>query len=195
VTDDERVRLFVALELPAQVRDVLVGWRSEALAAAPDLERAALLRAVPPDSMHVTLCFLGWRSTAEVPAIGAACETVSSLRAAGLTVGEALWLPPRRPRVLTVSLADDEGRLAEVQARLSHKLEAGGWFRPERRSFLAHVTVARVGKGGRVGREARARLPEPPRVQFEGATVTLFQSRLSPRGAHYVALATVALAG
>lgn len=185
MTDDERVRLFVALELPGCVRDDLAAWRSPILAATP------ALRPVAPESMHVTLCFLGWRRAGEVRAIAAACAVASSLDPAGLTVSEALWLPPRRPRVLTVSLSDESGRLVQVQALLSRRLEAGGWYVPKKRAFLAHVTVARVRKGGRVGRNVA--LPDPPPVSFEGSTVTLFQSRLSPKGARYVALATVAL--
>jgi 2'-5' RNA ligase len=185
VTDDERVRLFVALELPDRVRDDLAAWRSPILAAIP------ALRPVPPESMHVTLCFLGWRFASEVPAITAACAVAGSVGRAGLTVAEALWLPPRRPRVLTISLADDSDRLAEAQARVSRELEAGGWYVPEKRPFLAHVTVARVRKEGRVG---RASLPEPPAIDFEGSAVTLFRSQLSPRGAQYVGLSRVELA-
>src|SRR5437588_785206 len=71
-------------------------------------------------------------------------------RAAALTVGEAVWLPARRPRVLGVSLIDEGGELARVQQELSRKLSAGGWYAPETRPFFAHVTVARVRKGGRV---------------------------------------------
>ncbi len=188
MTDDERVRLFVALELPDSVRDDLAAWRSPILAATP------ALRPVPPESMHVTLCFLGWRRASEVPAIATACTTAcaaASLDARPcLTAAEALWLPPRRPRVLTVALADESGRLSEAQGLLSRELAAGGWFVPEERPFLAHVTVARVGKGGRVGRVS---LPELPAIDFEGSTVTLFRSQLSPRGAQYLGLSRVEL--
>jgi RNA 2',3'-cyclic 3'-phosphodiesterase len=207
VTEDGRLRLFIALELPESVRDALAEWRSEVIGAVP------ALRPVPAESLHVTLCFLGWRFASEVSAIGAACTAAGSVGRAALTVADALWLPPRRPRVLSVALSDDSGRLSAVQALLSHELEAGGWYVPEKRPFLAHVTVARmgkegrreaggrvgekgrrgVGKGGRVGRDVA--LADPPPLSFEGSTVTLFQSRLSPKGAQYVALATVALAG
>jgi RNA 2',3'-cyclic 3'-phosphodiesterase len=185
VTDDERVRLFVALELPDRVRDDLASWIAPILAATP------ALRPVAPESMHVTLCFLGWRRAGEVPAIATACAAASSVARPRLTATDALWLPPRRPRVLSVSLADVSARLSEAQGRLSRALAAGGWYVPEKRPFLAHVTVARVGKGGRVGRGTA--LSEPPRLSFEGLTVTLFQSRLSPRGAEYVELARVEL--
>ena len=49
-----RARLFVALELPREVVARLVAWR------APLVREHDWLRAVRPDSLHVTLCFLGW---------------------------------------------------------------------------------------------------------------------------------------
>src|SRR5947209_8563612 len=63
---DERIRLFVALELPELVRDALVGWRDQALGRARDL------RALDVGSLHVTLCFLGWQDSDEINAIAAA---------------------------------------------------------------------------------------------------------------------------
>ena len=186
MTDDERVRLFVALELPDRVRDDLASWRAPILAATP------ALRPVAPESMHVTLCFLGWRRAGEVPAIATACAAASSVARPCLTAAEALWLPPRRPRVLSVSLTDVSGRLSEAQGRVSRALAAGGWYVPEKRPFLAHVTVARVRKDGRVGRVS---LPEPPAIDFEGSAVTLFRSQLTSRGAQYLGLSRVELGG
>ncbi len=53
---EERVRLFVALELPTEVRSALRSWAAEHVGA------MARLRLVEPESLHVTLCFLGWRA-------------------------------------------------------------------------------------------------------------------------------------
>ena len=103
------------------------------------------LRLVELASLHVTLCFLGSRAVTEVGKIAGACRAVAGLAAPDLTIGEALWLPPRRPRVLTVELADAAGRLGAVQSVLSDALVAGGFYEPEARPFLAHVTVARAG--------------------------------------------------
>jgi 2'-5' RNA ligase len=187
VTVPERVRLFAALELPAEVRGALAAWAHE------QVGEMARVRLVGPDSLHVTLCFLGLRPAAEAGEIAAACrDAVSGLRAAPLTVGDALWLPLRRPRVLSVELGDDESRLAAVQSALARALADGGFYTPETRRFLAHVTVARV------QREARIRppeLPAPEAMPFMSATVTLFQSRLGKGPAHYEALARVALPG
>jgi hypothetical protein len=78
------VRLFVALDLPADARLALAGW---AATAAP-----ARVRPEAEHALHVTLAFLGERDR---------------LHTAG-----ALWLPPRRPGVLAVGLCAHAGLAA-----------------------------------------------------------------------------------
>lgn len=184
----ERARLFVALDLPADVRGALSGWAREHAGG------LARLRLVESESLHVTLCFLGSRPATEVGEIAAACrEAASGLAAPALTVGEALWLPPRRPRVLTVELSEragSDGRLAAVQSALAGALEAGGFYEPERRPFLAHVTVARVQRDARPRREDIA---PPERIRFTADTVSLYRSRLGQGPARYQALTSVPL--
>jgi RNA 2',3'-cyclic 3'-phosphodiesterase len=184
LVSDQRVRLFVALSLAPGVREALGRWRDQALRMVPRL------RPVASEGLHVTLCFLGWRSESEVEAIGDACALAGSLPIARLTVGDPVWLPARRPRVLGVSLEDADGRLARVQAELSRELSAGGWYAPEARPFFAHVTVARVRKDARV---VPAELASPPRLEFDGSEVTLFRSLLSAAGARYQPIASVTL--
>ncbi len=181
---DERARLFVALELPQPIRQALVGWRARAVRG---IDR---LRLVREEDLHVTMCFLGWQAIGAVDSIVSACRVLAGEPAAQLRVGGWIWLPPRRPRVLAIELEDRGGALASAQSRLSAALEAGGWYRPEQRPFLAHVTVARVPRGARV----RAGEPEaPPALALTGSRVTLFRSRLSPAGARYEGLASVEL--
>ena len=49
-----RARLFVALDPPASVRDELVTWGERELGD-------PALRAIRPESLHCTLCFLGYQ--------------------------------------------------------------------------------------------------------------------------------------
>lgn len=179
---DDRLRLFVALELPASVRHALIAWRG-----ALD---SANLRALSADSLHATLCFLGWQAARDVEAIARAGAVVAGHAAPALSLGEARWLPPRRPRVLAVELVDASGGLTRIQAALSGALAGGGWYEPETRPYLPHVTVARVARGGRAPRET---LPPVPSLEFPGSRVTLYRSRLFRAGARYEPLATIEL--
>lgn len=184
---DERARLFVALELCDRVVRELVKWRPGAVAGIDGV------RLVRPEDLHVTLCFLGWQGVGEIDAIAGACASVGGTGVASLRLGEPVWLPRRRPRVLAVGFEDLEGVLGRMQGSLSDALAGGGWYEAEARPYLAHVTVARLGRASRVP-ASRARSIEGPRtLTFEGSTVTLYRSRLSPKGAQYEALASVEL--
>jgi len=172
----ERARLFVALELPAEARSALIDWRATVL------REHGGLRPVAAEALHVTLCFLGWRAVEETDRIAADCAPVTTEPPVGLALGGPVWLPPRRPGVLAVELDDPDRALAAVQSRLSDSLQGGGWYVPESRPFLAHVTVARVGKGVRAPREP---LGAPDPVRFGASTLTLYRSHLGAGGARY----------
>jgi RNA 2',3'-cyclic 3'-phosphodiesterase len=188
-TPEERARLFVALELPAPARDALARWRESVLRGMP------ALRPVPVEYLHATLCFLGPQRAQEIDEVAAACGVAAGEPVAEARLGEAVWLPARRPRVLAVRLEDASGALARIQAALSSALVAGGWYAPESRPFLAHVTVARVArdarlKAPRLGAPALAR---PPAVDVRCSRVTLYRSRLGSGGARYEPLRDVDL--
>ncbi len=176
---EARARLFVALDLPEEALARLVGWRDEALEGRTDL------RLLPPESLHVTLAFLGHRPEAEVGEIGAAARgAVGGMAPALLRPRGVTGVPPRRPRLFALDLEDDGRRATAIAAAVSGALEAGGWYRPEQRPFWPHVTLARVRGDGR----ARPLRAEPPGEPFVAGQVTLYRSLLSPRGARYEAL-------
>jgi 2'-5' RNA ligase len=158
----------------------LVEWRSAAIGSRDDL------RLVAADSLHVTLAFLGSRPMAEVNEIAAAVSAaVSNLPAARLQATGVKGVPPRRPRLFAVDLADPDGRAASVQAAVAGALEAGGWYAPERRRFWPHVTVARV---ARAARNVAPLEPAPPGSPFVARNVTLYRSHLGGGPARYEAL-------
>jgi RNA 2',3'-cyclic 3'-phosphodiesterase len=181
---DERARLFVALELPASARDILSRWRAAAV------RENSALRPVPVEHLHATLCFLGSRPASQIEEIAAACGVVAGEPVIEPHLGEPVWLPARRPRVLAVRLEDGSGALSRVQAALSAALVSGGWYAPESRPFLGHVTVARIAKDARM---KPSRLEPPPAVEVHCSRVALYRSRLGSGGARYEPLSTVEL--
>jgi 2'-5' RNA ligase len=175
------VRLFVALDLPAAVRTALAGWADEA--APPAVRRVA------PDNLHVTLAFLGSRDADEAAAAGRLLGDHARPLAALHTAG-ALWLPPRRPGVLSVALRADDG-LSALQSELAAALERAIGFEPEARPFKPHVTVGRVTRGTRV--DPRRELVAPPALSFVPPALTLYRSHTAPGGARYEPLERVAV--
>ena len=180
-----RARLFVALELPAAAREALVGWQGRALAGRSDL------RAVAPESLHVTLAFLGHRPETEIDAIASAMSgALDGLSPARLEATGVRGVPKRRPRLFAVDLSDPDDRAAAMQAAVSDALEAGGFYKPERRRFWPHVTVARVGRAER--NVAPVTVP-PPAGPFTAGDVALYRSHLGRGPARYEALERVRL--
>jgi 2'-5' RNA ligase len=179
--------LFVAVNLPGWAVRTLVRWRDGALSGVPGVRPLAL------EAIHVTLCFLGWRSSGEMTAIADACGVLRGMTAPELSVTGPVWLPPRRPRVLAVELGDDGGRLARAQGAASDVLAAGGWYRAEKRPYLPHVTVARLSAAPRAS--VRRGLAAPPDSRFRAPGATLYRSRLLRSGARYEELATFEFSG
>jgi 2'-5' RNA ligase len=173
------MRLFVALELPADVRAALAGWAD---AAAP-----AAMRRVPQANLHVTLAFLGERAPEDATTVAALLDELA--RPVGeLAVGGALWLPPRRPGVLAVALEAGPG-LGDLHAGLVAALADAIGFEPERRALRPHVTVARPRRDRSL--RATALDPPPPALTFEPEGLVLYRSHTGPGGARYEPLARV----
>jgi RNA 2',3'-cyclic 3'-phosphodiesterase len=171
-------RLFIALDLPNELRATLAAARID----------TETWRPVREEALHVTLAFLGDRPETDVATI--APIITAEHAAPELTVGHVLLLPPRRPRVLTVTLADPTGALRDLHARVTSALEAAGLYTRESRPFRPHVTLARLRPRTRPPRQVPLDIAHTP---FHGRSLTLYASRLHPGGARYEALITTSL--
>jgi len=183
----------VAVDPPLSVREDLVEWaRGAAVAARAAGSSRGAVRLLDAESLHLTLCFLGSRPVDEIEALAAALAACAE-QPCELSVGAPLWLPTRRPHALAVEVHDHEGELALVRQRLSEVLSGASAWRPERRRFRPHITLARVrrGAGDRSGHE-RA-LPATPRLSFTAEAIVMYRSWLAPEGASYEELARSAL--
>ncbi len=203
-------RLFVALDLPEEVRDTLGAWARGVARArgAGGPAGSGELRVLDPQGLHLTLCFLGSRPLGEIDALASALAPCAD-HACELSLGAPLWLPPRQPRMLAIEVHDASGELERMQRELERSLRELSDWEPERRRFRGHVTVARVRgrpgrRRGREGRRAAAPAPAPeegavielitPSLSFTPEALTLYRSRLLPSGAQYEALASSVLA-
>jgi len=175
----DRLRLFVALDVPDAVRAALAAWCDE---VAPQG-----VRRVPAENLHMTLAFLGSRSVEEAAEVEALLAPVAAWPVGSLATAGALWLPPRRPGVLTVAIDAGDG-LGALRSSLVARLREAIAFEPERRTFRPHVTVGRVPRGARVA----ADVPQPPpALEFDPCALTLYRSHTGRGGARYEALASV----
>lgn len=185
-----RARLFVALDLPSGLREGVVAWgRSE-------LHDPAL-RVVGPESLHITLAFLGYLPEREIAALS---EIVSGLGAIAPAVGlEDPVAKPSLKRARLFALPAIAPDALPLQHELERKLVSERLYKPESRPFWPHVTIARVRSAGRGSRRPQ-RVERPPgalpKALLEPALcvrVTLYRSVLQPQGSRYTPLAQVEL--
>ena len=192
-------RLFMALDLPEGVRAAIARWQGEALAD-------PALRPMRPESLHVTLCFL---SSHPEQAIGRIAELLGRIAPRPVELRfdpEPSAMPKGRPRLYAIGGASESA--SALQAELAAALAAERFYKPEKRGFWPHVTVAqgavrapaassrreRRGKS-RPQRVKRAPKPLPKRLTepFGAVRVALYRSDLKPQGAEYERLAGVDL--
>ena len=173
VEADEKLRLFLALELPDEVVSTLVAWGKQHLD-----------RGRPVGSFHVTLAFLGSRPRSELEAIlGALREAAAA--AVPFTLAPLRYRETRSVGMLV--LDDPSGEAARLAERVQSQLEGIGVYRREARPWLPHVTVLRFRERPRLSPP----LPEIPPFTPSGAAALL--SRLHPSGVRYEVLESCSL--
>lgn len=176
------MRLFVAVNLDPAERERLRG-------ATALLREAGLpVRWAAPETLHLTMKFLGEVDEAGVAEIGRAVERAAS----GVAPFEArlggvgAFPSVERPRVAWVGV-EKRPELMRLQRELERELAPLG-YAPEDRPFTPHVTL------GRAARDARPRDMEPlaglaAAVEYESSlevrTLDLMRSHTGPRGARY----------
>ncbi|MCC6380902.1 MAG: RNA 2',3'-cyclic phosphodiesterase [Dehalococcoidia bacterium] len=192
-TPPENVRLFVACEVPDDVKDaigdVIMTLRGRSGSA---------VRWIRPEGVHVTLKFLGEVPVKQLPAIKLAIqEAVVGHSPFDLEFSSIGTFGGREGlRIMWVGIAGDVLRLEALVRAVNAALAVVG-FEPERRPFRPHLTLGRV----------RDEIPTRQRAEIEVAVgkmdvppsgwrtthVSLMRSRLTPQGAAYEVLATFPL--
>jgi len=192
---NERWRLFVALDLPPDVKEVLAATQRE-------LQRRGLgsLRWVRQEGMHITLKFLGEVSAQRVQEIGMALSQAAQNCPAVLLYLDRLgsFGDRRGSRVIWVGLKGETGALSELQKRVEKALAPLG-FPAEERTFTPHITLARVpaesvGKHEGLIQKALASV-EVPTTPMALRRLSLMRSHLGPQGARYEELMATPLEG
>ena len=186
-----RARLFVALELPPDVRAGLVDWQRTALAD-------PALRPVKPEALHMTLVFLGYQAEKEAKTIAKTAFDLDAQAPAVELSREPVGVPRgKRPRLIALAANSDE--TTELQRQVEERLVEAGFYEPEKRPFWPHLTVARVrpeAPGSRKPAQIRTQphpLPEHMFRFFRPTRLVLFKSHLRRTGAEYEPLAELEL--
>lgn len=188
------LRLFFAVPASAALRERARGWQAAARAIAPASPGAVSW--TRPESMHVTLAFVGQVSAGLLGELERAGAAATRGIAAGTArpVGLTGFPTPERLRVLVVELSS-EGLLEALAERLGAELaglrsEHGApLFVPEARRFRAHLTLARF----RVPAALHGLGLTDDEVSLPIDRVVLFSSTLTAEGADHQPLVELPL--
>jgi 2'-5' RNA ligase len=188
------VRLFVGVEVGPEVADAFAAVSGELRTRAASLAPRARITWVAPDRAHVTVRFIGHVDDVTAQAVRAALAPPIAVPPFDLTVcGVGAFPPSGAPRVVWAGLTEGGEGLSALEQEVSRRLDACGIPREER-AYRPHLTLARVKEAG--GLRARTLLEGFADRAFATThvdAITLFESRLSPKGPTYVPLQQTAL--
>jgi 2'-5' RNA ligase len=189
----EEIRSFIAIELPEAVKLNL-----SQLEARLKSGRTTSVRWVAPESIHLTLKFLGnivVESTKDITqAMAEAAQGIPPFR---LEVKDLGVFPNlTRVQVAWVGVYGEIDKLSQFQQRLDSNLSRLG-FAPERRPFTPHLTIARVrDNSSPTERQAIGQLITSTHFEAGAFTVdaiSLMKSQLTREGSIYSRISQVAL--
>jgi 2'-5' RNA ligase len=178
------MRLFVGIPLPETLRDRL-GFLCSGLPNA---------KWVDPDSMHLTLRFIGEVSGADAEDIHVALSAINAPAFDVTVSGIGCFESGGKVRAIWAGV-EKEPRLIHLRDKIESALVRIG-VEPERRKFKPHITLARFRNQGtdRIGRFIERN------NHFSGGVFSvdhfvLFRSHLTSKGAYYDPLVDYPLAG
>jgi len=193
------MRLFLAADIDQPARTLIAAWMTDVAAAmSRDASKhspadvAGEIKWVEPVNLHITLHFFGEVPTDATERLFAALAAPLTLPAFDLHLDDAGTFPRSGPpRVLWMGIGEGQAALTRIHAALQDRLRPLGWADPaDARPFSPHLTIGRVrtpaAAVGRAIRTALERQPAPAFFPFPVNRLTLYQSRLSPRGPEYV---------
>jgi 2'-5' RNA ligase len=191
----DTVRCFIAIEIPAEIQNALSRTITQA-----QVNRASGFRPVRPESIHLTLKFLGDVEQAKLPGIttglGELCnKTVPfTFQVRGLGAFPT-W---DRPRTIWAGLQYPPV-LADL-FRLVDEFTTQAGFPGENRKFSPHLTLARVSEQAdavtvRQKIHALRSISETQFGEVHATRITFFRSILQPGGSVYQSLSVHPFAG
>jgi RNA 2',3'-cyclic 3'-phosphodiesterase len=193
--ESDNLRLFIALELPAEITDALEKLQKRLR----DLDRERAVRWVALDSIHLTLKFLGDTPPDRVPAIEAAVvEAATDHKPFSLSIDGAGCFPNlQKPRIVWAGASGELKALHALRDAVERTVSPLG-YPTEDRPFSPHLTLGRSRQ--EASRSALSELGEKIGSQKIGILATwkvervsLMRSELTPSGGVYTRLAETSL--
>lgn len=187
------MRLFVALEIPSDVRENLAAFLEDLRGWCEPLGDNRV-RGVRPENLHVTLKFIGEVAAARLNAIRNALSAVHALAPLELRFrGLGFFPDAKHPTTLWTGL-EAPAKLIELAGDIDRALETQGIPR-EKHAFVPHLTLARFATPV-LQEKLRAAIQKNAAREFgsfQAREFHLIESKLKPAGPEYTSFATFPL--
>jgi RNA 2',3'-cyclic 3'-phosphodiesterase len=183
------MRLFVAVELPAPLVDAAAAVSAAIRERVARIAPHARLTWIPPERMHLTVRFIGGVDDATTDRVLAALRDPIPGEPFPVAFASLGTFPSHGvPRVIWLGLRQGVAALQAAEREITARLIPIG-IPAEARPFSPHLTLARVrdANGLHGGSLPVEPIDVPPAEGLVDA-ITLFESRLSPKGPTYAAL-------
>jgi 2'-5' RNA ligase len=188
-----RTRTFIGIDIGATIRTCAIALQKELVKTGAGVKWAT------PESMHITLLFLGAVDDKELSAVcgavkaAAAGEAPFSLRVSGV----GAFPNARRPKILWAGIVAGAEPLQRLNAVLEARMLELGCYRKEERGYTPHLTLGRV-KGDSDSFTLAAELPR--RLAWDGGStvveeVLVFSSEMDRDGPVYTVIGRAPLTG
>ena len=189
------MRLFIALDIDDGIRERLTRFLEGVRNFAPDA------RWVKPESLHVTLKFIGEQPDAALETIKQALTTITATTTEINFQGYGFFPTAKSARVFWIGM-EAGSPLAALAGAIDEKMSTLG-IAKEDRAFSPHLTLARAAGGSGSPRRQRgdgpnrafsylqeklSALPAPEFGSMTPREFFLYQSQLSPKGSKYTKL-------
>ena len=176
-------RLFIAIDIPEFIKDNIYNF-TVAL-----LKEERQIKVVSAPNIHITLKFLGNINTGKINKIEKAIkETADTFRRFKYEInGKINAFPsPNNARVVFLEIGNGGRQISEIYNELENNLSRVK-IRKEKRKFFPHITIARIKNKKNI--EQLVNNHEMDSVdRLDCLEITLFESRLKPKGAEYTIL-------
>ncbi len=188
-----RTRTFIAVDIGDAIRASTTVLQKELAKSGADATWAA------PETLHVTLLFLGEVDDRELHTVCRAVQAVAAIEApfAMRVAGVSAFPAPRRPKIVWTGITEGAETLQRLYAALEEKMLDLGCYRKEERGYTPHVTLGRV-KGEADSVTMSSEIPK--RMAWEGGRTTvtevlIFGSELTRDGPVYTVIGRAPLSG
>lgn len=191
MTQYEKLRLFIGIELPLFVQEALSKAQRALKKAGADVKW------VEVHNIHLTLKFLGYVKNDKVDSIKKAIsQTLKNTSSFEISICKEINAFPsiKNMRVLWIGIEKGNDIIQKIQAQIEDDLEKIG-IEKEERKFTPHLTLGRL-KSAK-SKESLIRHMEKTYLDknydLPISKITLFQSILTPQGPIYNILSEVGL--